>query len=149
MKRIIPIFVCLMLIFCLFGCSENKAVLDDHQFCLAMNKQVTVITNQLTTQAILSQNVTNGTQKTNLSSALNSLEIIADAMSRIELLNAPIEYEENKQSTIQMAETAKSHLMMYIKALESDTCDTDYSSFASLLQNDFVVLTAEFNVYYK
>lgn len=156
MKRIVLLALCFVICFCTVGCSgimtpveKQTAAYDDHQYCLTMNRQITVVTNQLCTHMMLAKDISDEIRESVTISAENSLRIIEESIIEVQTMTPPEQYIENQENTLRMMENANEHMKSYITLLKSDDNTTDYSHISTLLQSDFIALTAEFNVYYK
>lgn len=167
MKSHISIFLVLMLV-CgiLAGCTGNTQqpandpnepeyimdyAWDAHSYCLYVNKELTVVLNQLSTHMLLARQVGDGYTIDNaLLSAKASLEAIRDAKKQLEIMPAPAQYVENRENTLRLVALAEQDMEEWVEILEAARVDsTKLTSVASRMQADFVAITAEFNIYYK
>ena len=150
MKRIFSVFLAVALVLCISGCANSSpSTLDDHGYMLTLNKQIAVVTNQLTTQMGNTKNVSPETLKNIAASAESSARIIGEAIAEVKAMPAPAQYEVNRQNALRIMETSREHIMQFIERLKADDGTADYADIAKLLQSDFTTLTGEFNVGYK
>lgn len=160
MKRfVLATLVLPVLCFCLFGCqSTNSSIpnntynmnygLDAMQYRLFLNKQSTTVLNQLSTHMILALRVTDATKESTLESAKSSLEAIKAVRHEVDIMFPPANYTETRTSVLRLYDSAISDMENMILALESTPVDADaLSALVEQMQNDFVALTAEFDVY--
>lgn len=165
MKRILicALAVCVFCA-CLCGCqgagNSNSTdatynmphALDAHQYCLFVNKHINVVSNQLTTQAMLASRYDGSPTATTdlIASAENALQVMSDSRKEVEIMAPPAQYVENRLNTLRLMDNAINNMTSMLEALKQTNVDkSDVNDFAGKLQTDFIALLAEFDVYYK
>lgn len=153
--------ICLIFILCSGCVDEPEATsdttynmgygLDAHGYHLFMNKEMSSVLNQLSTQMILALRAADSGNSGNaLESAKASLKIMEDSYHEIEIMHPPAQYAENRDNVLRIIMNARKHMEAYIKDLSNDTAlKSSLLDHSSILQTDFIELTAEFNIYYK
>jgi len=151
-------------VFGLSGCAEiatqnNAQVtynmqtpLDAAQYSSFISKQINAVTNQLSTNILIAQKIS--TENYPITDALNSatasLQIISSARNQVDVMIPPNQYADTRENMLRMMLNAESDLTTYIDELKKDNCSLNViKELQSLMQTDFIALTAEFNIYYE
>lgn len=125
---------------------------DAAQYCLFMNKQISVVSNQLSSTIIIGNTVKNGEYPTEdaIASAEQSKNIIASARGEVEKMIPPERYEDSRLNTFRLMNNAEQDIQKYIDELKEKNINTlKIDSLLTVMQTDFTAITAESNSYYE
>lgn len=164
--KIVSLSIAISLCFVFSGCgsyAENNPTntnetyimpeaLDAAQYCSFINKEITACTNQLSTLMLLADQVAENEYKASDTklSAEQSLGIIKDCYDKVDIMTPPAQYKDTRENVLRCMENATESVETLITLLSEYPLNTNtIKSHNSVLQGDFIALTAEFNVYYQ
>lgn len=118
------------------------------EYATWLNKEIEVVTNELTTQMILAQSYINGSYPASqaVASAESSLTIINEACAQVTTMRPPRDYTQNREETIRLMNNAANDIQAYINALNSGG---NVSGCKDKMLADNTAITAQFNNNYK
>jgi len=126
--------------------------LDAAGYCTYINKEIDACTNQLTSLMMLVDQVKDGEYPVNdcLQSAQYSLDIITSCYNQVDKMPPPSQYADTRLNVLRCMDNAKRDIESLIDELSlADVNSENLESINSLMQGDYVALSAEFNVFYE
>ena len=147
----------------LAGCAEPKQVKDGTvyttefpqsamEYTIFIDKEIVTVTNELTTQILLSKFALQGTYPIEdaIDSAKNSIDIIQDCIDTVDTMNPTNGYDETRVRVLKQFANCKADIEAYLELLEEgNLTESNINSVKALMQADYLALTGEFNVQYK
>ncbi|MBQ7818422.1 MAG: hypothetical protein IJ341_01865 [Bacteroidales bacterium] len=166
MKRILSVLLFLCFTVPLTACSyapDNKGnstnetyimyeALDAAAYSSYISKEINACTNQLSTMMLLAESVVNDGYSSDdaLESAKYALGIIDECYEQVDIMTPPFQYEDTRTNVLRMMENAETDISTLISILSTKPLDTEaLNNLISYMQNDFIALTAEFNIFYE
>ncbi len=115
-----------------------------------LNKEIETVTNQLSTQIMLAESVCNNNYPTSdaIVSVGESIQIVEECINNVDTMQPPESYAENRTSTLSLMQNAKSSLEAYKQAL-MDGSTSSIESCKSVMQSDYIAVTAQFGAYWE
>ncbi len=122
------------------------------EYTIFLDKEITPITNALTTQILLIKHVVNDNYPLSdaLDSAKSALDVISDCIEQVDTMNPPDSYEDLRVSVLKSMNNCKNDVETYIDELESGEIDKDrLDSLRKIMQADYIALTGDFQVQHQ
>lgn len=126
--------------------------LDAAAYCSYVNKEIDACTNQLTTLMLLTDQVKDGEYPAAdcLKSAEYAVEIIKACYEQVDIMPPPAQYADTRVNVLRCMDNSKRDVESLINELSKSPVDTkNLESINSLMQGDYIALSAEFNVFYE
>ena len=161
MKKILLILIAVITLLSVTACNKDDNsnedynmdyALDAHQYTLFLNRHIDVVIEQQTSSMLILQRISaDKSQNDSLIDALEaSVGTIESAIHQVETMHPPKQYKENCENVLNIMDHTLSILSDCIEEAKKEVVDLDvFASYELELQNDFIALTAEHNVYYK
>ena len=123
---------------------------DAPQYCMFVNKQLTAVSNELSSTMIIAKSVSNGEYPKSdaLTTIQQSLSIISSAKAEIEVMCPPEQYKDTRENTLRLCTNAENDLSTLCDYLTNDANNSKIKDLFSIMQTDFTALLTEFNIYY-
>lgn len=126
---------------------STQTSLDPLNYTTYVNKEITLIMNILTTHIAVGDKIAKGSyivadELTNLEA---DLDMVAEAVASVEVLNPPTDYEDDRESILRKMVNAQSSLQAYYDALDSDAT-ANLQDYLDLMEVDYVALSGAFNL---
>lgn len=117
------------------------------EYMIFIDKEITPITNCLTTEILLSRHVEEGsiTKEKALESAKSTLNTITECIEQVDMMQPPASYTEVRQNVLSAMDQCKVDIEEYIDVLEGEKT-TSFSSLRDSMQADFILITGEFEL---
>lgn len=161
-KKFTVICLSALFLFLAIGCNIQKGDPDKFttdvsysasQYTMFVNKQITTVTNQLTTQMAMADSIANSSNypiEDAILSANSSIQIVEECRDNIKTMLPPAEYAENRESTLKILESIISTLETYRDSLKSTPIDVSkIKDLIKIMENDYMALTAQSNIYWE
>lgn len=115
-----------------------------------LNKEIEAVTNQLSTQIMLAESVSKNNYPVAdaITSVGDSIQIVEECINNVDTMQPPASYSENRTSTLSLMQNAKSSLEAYKAALMEGNSSAIESS-KSVMQSDYIAVTAQFGAYWE
>lgn len=126
--------------------------LDAAGYCTYVNKEIDACTNQLTSLILLVDQVKDGEYPADdcLESAKYAVEIIEACYEQVDIMPPPVQYADTRVNVLRCMDNAKRDVESLIDELSIPAINSEnLETINSLMQGDYIALTAEFNVFYE
>lgn len=161
------VIVCLSAVFlfsALSACESNKpskpqnqystdVAYSASQYTMFLNKEITTVTNQLTTQMALADGVAHNSSypiADAQASIESSIKIMDECIENVDEVFPPADYYEDRENLLECMKNVKSTFEAYRDALKSQPIDTaKIEELIKIMEGDYMAITAISNIYWE
>lgn len=123
------------------------------QYTMFLNKQITTVTNQLTTQMALADGVAHDSSypiEDALSSVNSSIKILDETIDNVDTMFPPADYYEDRVNLLECMKNVKSTFETYRDELKKTPIDTKkIEELIDIMEGDYMAITAISNIYWE
>ena len=118
-----------------------------------LNKEITTVTNQLTTQMALADGVAHNSSypiADAQASIESSIKIMDECIENVDEVFPPADYYEDRENLLECMKNVKSTFEAYRDALKSQPIDTaKIEELIKIMEGDYMAITAISNIYWE
>lgn len=123
------------------------------QYTMFLNKEITTVTNQLTTQMAMADGVAHNSSypiEDAIKSVDSSIKIMDECIENVDEMFPPADYYEDRENLLECMKNTKSTLETYRDAIKSKPIDTKkIEELIKIMEGDYLAITAISNIYWE
>jgi hypothetical protein len=124
--------------------------IDPTNYTIYVNKELDLVMNILSTHISMGDNIIKGKYfaADELANVKSDLDMVAEAISSVEVLNPPTDYEDDRAAILRKMVNAQDTLNAYCEVLESGDL-TNLQDCVDLMESEYISLSGSFNVQWE